>query len=385
MIIPDGMSDKAFGFDELQTPLQLARTPQMDELAAKGQTGLVRLCRGYPAPESAYTLLSLFGMDAEKVFRGSAAMKFIGEGNQLDPEDVCLYCTFVTEYEQEEMRCLRDLSGELSLQEKEELLIYLKDKLDNDVFQLCAGRENNQYVVWKQGEVKAGTLFPPSVFPEMPLEELIPKGDFTLPLMTLMQNSVQLLKEHPVNSERLSQGKPPVTGLWIWGAAMLPDVSSFEALYGMKPIILTDSFTACGLASCMQAEVSSGGKDYPTMGERTAKALGENDFVILITEQPMLHSFAGDAEAKRLCIEELDETIIGSARKKLEAAGEDYTLLIVPSVTVSVRDKAATADFVPYLLYRSNEGTKQGFCEKTAFAAGNYMTDGRMLMEHMMG
>ncbi len=382
IIVPDGISDCCVADRETVTPMQKADTPCIDGLSSSGIQGLAKICGGSVKPEQSLTLLSLFGADPVKIKYSAPAVRFTGEGNTLDKDDVCLCCAFVTEYESEKQRYLKLLGDDITPEESEELFSCLRSELENDVFRFYKGKEKYDYIVWKKGEPKAGTLYSPDEFERLTLDELLPKGDFIFPLQRLMQKSVDIFAEHPINKERVERGKPAIAGIWIWDESVLPDVISFRQMFGIEPVIITDSYSAAGAARCLSVPVELIRGGLSEMAEAASEVLEKNDAAVVVTDRAALCSLSGDEQKKISCIEEIDRELIGSILKK---TFEELSVLIVPSFTVSVKKQEATADFVPYMIYidgaHCNSGSKTGFSEKTAFAAGDYMSGGRELME----
>ena len=69
VLVGDGMSDYRMKALKYRTPLQAARTPNMDWLAAHGRMGLAStIPKGLP-PGSDVANLSIFGYDPARYFR----------------------------------------------------------------------------------------------------------------------------------------------------------------------------------------------------------------------------------------------------------------------------------------------------------------------------
>jgi 2,3-bisphosphoglycerate-independent phosphoglycerate mutase len=70
----DGMAD--YPISELQgrTPLQAAKTPNLDQMAKRGILGLVRTVPPGMAPGSDVANLSIFGYDPTRYFTGRAPL-----------------------------------------------------------------------------------------------------------------------------------------------------------------------------------------------------------------------------------------------------------------------------------------------------------------------
>lgn len=75
VLLGDGMAD--YPVPELggKTPLQAARKPNMDFLAAKGETGLVSTIPQTLPPGSDVANLSVLGYDPEKYYTGRSPLE----------------------------------------------------------------------------------------------------------------------------------------------------------------------------------------------------------------------------------------------------------------------------------------------------------------------
>jgi 2,3-bisphosphoglycerate-independent phosphoglycerate mutase len=119
IVIPDGCADEPQEALGGKTPLQAARTPNMDRVA---QAGVVGRSNNVPAaltPASDVATLSLFGYDPLQVYTGRAPLETAAMGIALGPNDWAVRCNLVT-VENEEMRDFT--AGHVESHEARELL-----------------------------------------------------------------------------------------------------------------------------------------------------------------------------------------------------------------------------------------------------------------------
>ena len=50
---------------------------------------------------------------------------------------------------------------------------------------------------------------------------------------------VRLVRDHPVNLDRLARGKPPANAIWLWGQGNAPSLPKFRVVHGLKGAILS--------------------------------------------------------------------------------------------------------------------------------------------------
>ena len=92
----DGMGDLPIAELGNKTPLEAAKTPNMDFLAKNGKTGLMYTVRKGVAPESDVAVISLLGYDPFKYSTGRGIIEAVGAGINVKDGDLALRCNFAT-------------------------------------------------------------------------------------------------------------------------------------------------------------------------------------------------------------------------------------------------------------------------------------------------
>ncbi|NTV43571.1 MAG: phosphoglycerate mutase, partial [Syntrophobacteraceae bacterium] len=95
ILVGDGMGD--YPLDELdgKTPLEVARTPNMDWLMCNGRAGMVRTIPESMEPGSDVANMSLLGYDPLKYHTGRAPLEAASMGIRLKPDEVAFRCNLV--------------------------------------------------------------------------------------------------------------------------------------------------------------------------------------------------------------------------------------------------------------------------------------------------
>ena len=85
-------------------------------------------------------------------------------------------------------------------------------------------------------------------------------------------------------------------------------------------------------------------------------------------------------------IEYLDSRVIAPVKAAMEAAGEDFRMLILPDHPTPIRVRTHTAEPVPYILYDSTAQRKAiaRYTEAEAKATGKFEPMGHVLMERFL-
>src|SRR6185369_12303622 len=92
----DGMGDDPIADLGGKTPLEAARTPNLDRMASRGILGLTRTIPQGVAPASVAGSMALLGYDPARYDGGCAAIEAVSLGVPLAPEDIAFSCNLVT-------------------------------------------------------------------------------------------------------------------------------------------------------------------------------------------------------------------------------------------------------------------------------------------------
>ncbi len=398
VILCDGMADRPVPELGGKTPMSAACKPNMEALAKKGEVGLVKTVGDGLKPGSDVANLSVIGYDPKLYYTGRSPLEAASIGIELKDDDVTLRCNLVTLSDEEnyEDRTMVDYcAGDISSDEAAVLIKYIDEKLGNDKFRFYNGVSYRHCLVWAKGEPDPGILTPPHDITGRKITEYIPKGDYTAELYELMKKSYELLKEHPVNLKRISEGKRPANSIWLWGEGMKPRLDSFYKKFGIKGSMISAVDLLKGIGKCAEMSVCNveGATGYiDTNFEGKAQAAIEEfkkgqDFVYVHIEAPDECGHRAEIENKKKSIELIDKYIIGPVAEYLRESGEDFSVMILPDHPTPIEIKTHTSDPVPYLIYRSNNERDSGieiFDEANAAKTGIFKDPGYMLMNDFL-
>ena len=233
VILGDGMADRPI--EELggMTPLEYAKTPQMDALAAAGEIGMVHTIPEGMSPGSDTANLSVLGYDPKIYYSGRSPLEALSIGVDMKPTDVSLRCNIVTLSQEEEnyedKKILDHSSGEISTEEAAALIEAVKKELETDLYKFYVGTSYRHLLIWDQGRVV--NLTPPHDVLGQTVGRHLPE-DTTL--REMMKKSYGILADHPINTERKKKGLNPANSCWFWGAGTRPALTSFREKTGLK-------------------------------------------------------------------------------------------------------------------------------------------------------
>ena len=394
VILCDGMADEPLDMLGGKTPVEAARTENIDRLAKDAEIGMARTVPEGMAPGSDTANLSVIGYDPEKYYSGRSPLEALSIGAKMGDEDVSFRCNLVTLSEDEENyedRVIIDhSSGEISTEEAAELLNALKTVLKREGYTFYAGTSYRHLLIWKGG--KTVELTAPHDILTKRVGEYLPEDEV---LREMMVRSYDILKDHPINKKRRAEGKNPANSAWFWGAGTRPALTSFEEKNGVKGAMISAVDLLKGIAVGagmynITVEGANGGlhTNYSGKADAAVKALTEDgyDFVYVHIEAPDEMGHQGNAEDKIKAIEYIDEKIIGPVAQALRDAGADFRMLVLPDHPTPIRVRTHTSDPVPYLLYDSTKKVKgtDVYSERAGRESGRYIEEGHRLMEYFI-
>lgn len=396
VMLCDGMADLPFEALDNKTPMEKANKPCMDSLAKHSEIGLVKTVQDGMKPGSDVANLAVLGYDAKKYYSGRSPLEAASIGIDLKKTDVTFRCNLVTlsdEAEYSDKTMVDYCADDISSAEAKILIEYIQEKLGNDEFSYYAGVSYRHCLVWNNGIVEGHNLTPPHDITDRPIKDYIPQGDNVDKLYDMMKKSYELLKDHPVNLERIKRGKRPANSIWLWGEGTKPALDSFEEKFNKKGSMISAVDLLKGIAICanMNSVDVDGATGYidTNFDGKCQAAIDEfrrgQDLVYIHVEAPDECGHRGEAENKVRAIELIDEKILSPVVEFLRSY-DDFAVLICPDHPTPLCIKTHSSDPVPYLIYSSKE-EKNGadiFTEATAKACGNYIREGYTMMEYFL-
>ena len=393
VILGDGMADEPIDALGGKSPLACAETPVMDELASKGEMGMVQNVPAGMAPGSDVANLSVLGYDPAVCYSGRSPLEALSVGVAMEPTDIVLRCNIVTLTEEEpyaKKTILDHSSGEISTADADILMDAIREAFNSDEFQYYTGTSYRHITIWKNGTMPQ--LEPPHDHLTHVIGSYLPQET---KLRAMMEKSFDILNTHPLNLERAAKGKNKANSLWFWGAGTKPSLQNFTEKTGLKGAMVSAVDLLKGIAvgagmKVYQVPGATGSIDTNFEGKAQAAidALTKDgcDFVYVHVEAPDEMGHQGLLKEKIQSIEYLDRRLIAPVKKAMEDAGEDFRMLVLPDHPTPIRLRTHTGDPVPYLLYDSTRQRKsiQKYTEAEAEATGNFEPNGYRLIQRLL-
>lgn len=391
----DGMADYPVETLGGKTPMAVAKKPNIDRLAQTAEVGLCKTVAEGLKPGSDVANLSVLGYDPKICYTGRSPLEAASIGIDLQPTDVALRCNLVTLSTEEnytEKTMVDYCAGDISTAEATELIAYIQQELGKAPYSFYAGVSYRHCLVVENGTTELGGMTPPHDISGKVVGPYLSKHPNAAPLLSLMQRSYELLKNHPVNQKRVSEGKRPANSIWLWGEGRRPQLEDFYQKNGVHGGIVSAVDLLKGIGKCANMQVPEvlGATGYLdsdfTAKKNAAISLFESgcDLVYVHMEAPDECGHRGEVENKVRAIEIIDNQVVKPLLEYLK--GTPHRVLVMPDHPTPLSLKTHVSDPVPYLIYDSTSPQKGVFSltEETAAIAGLTVPHGSDIMNRLL-
>jgi 2,3-bisphosphoglycerate-independent phosphoglycerate mutase len=396
VVLFDGMSDYPVPMFDGKTPMMLANKPNLDKMARYGVAGLVKTVPDGFKPGSDVANLGVLGYDVRTCYTGRSPLEAASIGIDLKDTDVTLRCNLVTlseEAEYSEKTMIDYSAGDISSAEAAEIIKTVQEHFGNDIFTFYAGVSYRHCLVWNNGTIELGNMTPPHDIANRVIGEYLSTADMATELIRMMRESYELLKDHPVNVKRISEGKRPANSIWLWGEGTKPRLELFKDLYALDGSIISAVDLLRGIGKCAgmsapEVEGATGYLDTNFTGKYQA-AVDElksgKDFVYIHVEAPDECGHRNEPENKVRAIELIDELILGPLIAELEKF-DDYAIMALPDHPTPIVTQTHAPDPVPFAIYRKGDNSQgiDTLNEETAKQTGIFYESGRELFNRFI-
>ncbi|MFV0420416.1 MAG: cofactor-independent phosphoglycerate mutase [Dysgonomonas sp.] len=367
IILGDGMADEPIAALGNKTPLQVAKKPYIDMLAAKGKSGELDTIPAGFKPGSEIANLSVLGYDVPKVFEGRGSLEAASMGIDILPDEMAMRCNLICI---EDGKIKNHSAGHISSGEAAELIRFLDKELNDGKVSFYPGVSYRHLLKLKNGDKRLDCTAPHDVtgvpFKDVLIKAEAPEAQETADYLNkLVIRSQELLKDHPVNKKRIAEGKDPANSIWPWSPGYRPQMQTLQELFGIKGgsvISAVDLIMGIGVYAGLKlihVEGATGLYDtnYEGKAEAAIEALKNDDFVYLHIEASDEAGHEGDYELKTKTIEYLDNRIVRPIYEATKDWKEPITIAILPDHPTPCALKTHTNKPIPFIIYRSNGGS----------------------------
>jgi len=353
LILPDGAADEPVEQLGGRTPLEAARTPNIDSLAATGRVGRVVTVPDGFSPGSDVATMSLFGYDPRVDHTGRAPLEAAAQGIPVPPGQTIFRCNLVTIAE----GLMADFTaGHISSTEGASLIDALNGAMGNNDCRFHRGVSYRNLLVARLPSGADLKTVPPHDIPDRPIRSHLPRGRGSEFVRQIMDQAEAVLRTHEVNAVRRDMGENPATNIWLWGQGLPGRLQPFRERFGVSAVTIAAVDLIRGIARSAGIDVlnvpgATGylDTDYAAKGRAAIDALNHNDLVIVHIEAPDEAGHQGDAAAKVQSLERIDEHIVGPLLESLRTRGS-WRMLIAPDHPTPVNTRIHSSVPPPFCL-----------------------------------
>jgi 2,3-bisphosphoglycerate-independent phosphoglycerate mutase len=356
--------------------MDVARTPNMDELASRGEVGLTQNTPIGMSPGSDVANLSIFGYNPEIYYTGRAPIEAVSQGLEIGKNDIVFRVNFVTI----EDGFMKDFTADHILSEVAKRNIkLLNDNLGESFPQVTfyPGVSYRNLMVLRECRSSFETTPPHDIIGKK-IDSYGPKGDLAEMIESIMIESQKILRDTDDKSSMV----------WLWGEGTKVSLPSFSEQTGLAAGVITavDLLKGIGLSSGMRFIDVPGvtgfiDTNFKGKGQYCLEALKKLDVVFLHVEAADEAGHMGDARLKVEAIEKMDKEVLGTIIDNNPF--EDLSILILPDHPTPVETRTHSIDLVPYLIYRTKGVQNKSdllFNEKNAALSGKVVSNGHQLL-----
>ena len=390
ILLGDGMAD--YPVPELggKTPLEYARTPNMDRMAAQGVLGLIDTIPRGIKPGSDVANLTVLGYDAVAFQCGRGPLEAANMGIALAPDDVAFRCNLVTLGTGSDPVMEDFTAGHISSAEAAVLIRDLHRELGSAAFEFYPGVGYRHLMIWRNGQAAMQTT-PPHDITGHPTQAYLPQGEGAGDVNRLMDAAKEVLGRHPLNRERTGQGKKPANAIWLWGQGRAPQMTKITEKYGIQGGVISavDLLNGIGIYAGLEVirvEGATGYTDtnYVGKAQSALKILERKDFVFVHVEAPDEMGHEGNVQGKIKAIEDFDEKVVGTVMRHVEDLGPLRVMALSDHPT-PICLKTHAADPSPFAVWSSlpgeNLNRKAPYGETNAKNSGIFISPGTGLID----
>ena len=359
ILVGDGMSDYPIPDLGNKTPLEIAKIPNINEIAKKGMVGLVKTVPRGMKPASDIANLSILGYDPKAYYTGRGPLEAANIGVEVLDGEVAFRCNLITTNNDK----MADYSaGHISEKESGILMRFLDEKLGTDKIKFYHGKSYRNLTIIKTrsredvSDLMHSACTPPHDITGKNISKHLPKGKAADLLIKLMQDSRGLLEKHEINKVRVDLKENPANMIWLWGQGTNPNMPTFKGMFGLDGAVISAVDLVNGIGKLIGLEIinvpgATGYYDtnYQGKGEYAVNALKKKDFVFVHVEAPDEAGHNGDVRAKITAIENFDKYVVGAVWKFLKDT-DDYRIMVLADHATPVSIRTHVSDPAPFVM-----------------------------------
>jgi 2,3-bisphosphoglycerate-independent phosphoglycerate mutase len=391
VLVGDGMADYPLPQLQDKTPLEAAKTPNMDYIARTGQVGWAKTIPDRMAPASDVANLSILGYEPAKFYSGRAPLEAANMKVTIKPDEIAFRCNLVT-YGNNKM--LDYSAGHIPEGEARILIEDLNKHMGTDTLQFFPGVSYRHLMVTKDlnPSLLKVKCIPPHDITGQNIHKHLPSGKNAKFLIGLMNKAAKFLESHEINKVRVDLGENPANLIWLWGQGKRPTMPSFAEKYGLTGSVISAVDLIKGIGVIIGLEPinvpgATGYYDTNYLGKAKygIESLEKKDFLFVHVEAPDEAGHNGDLRAKITAIERFDSQVVGTILKHLKGR-EDFRILVLSDHYTPIPIRTHTSEPVFFAICGSGVAKDEicTFSEAAAKKSNLNFSQGWRLMDYLI-
>jgi 2,3-bisphosphoglycerate-independent phosphoglycerate mutase len=313
LIVMDGLGDLATKQTNYLTPLEAARTPNLDELSKDSAQGrMIPVAPGI-TPGSGPGHLGLFGYDPLEFEVGRGVIEALGLGLELKAGDVAARANFCTLDSKGIVTDRR--AGRIPTEKCAELCAVLSNrikKIGATQIIIRPGKEHRFVVIFRGSKLEGPLTDSDPNREGLRLAAVKPHNAKS----AKQQKAAKVVADFYKAALPLLKGRQPANGFLMRGIAHQPEIPTFEERYRLRPAALAVYPMYKGLAQLVGMRKIEGPQTIREQFERYIAEHANYDYFFIHYKYTDKHGEDGNCEAKRKAIEELDAALPVLLQKK---------------------------------------------------------------------
>ncbi len=413
LVILDGAADRPVSLLQHKTPLEIARTPNLDWIAKKGRSCLVNVLPNNRIPQSHTGVLSLLGYDLMSKGIARGPIEALGYYSEVPDGALCARCNFASLVNGriKNRRVCRDIS-----QNEADILarhvvesVKLEDNLEFQLSSISTYRlalviyPGNRELSYQISNTDPGY--------SVNADYSIPQRDkmfdvvwakalddsdasqFSVNVINdFTRQSHRVLSKHSLNRSRIENGKLPANFIISRDFGIgLPAFEKISEKYALSSLFIYELPIELGLAKLLDMEYvkapvdSCGNIDYNCLVRVMFSGIKKYDLVVCHVKGPDEPGHDGDWKAKVDILEKIDDLFFSSIRTSFNFSKDVIVVTSDHATPWSIGTH--TADKVPVMIAGQNifPDGHQSFSEKACLSGELGLSQANQIIPYIMG
>ncbi|MDR3223782.1 MAG: 2,3-bisphosphoglycerate-independent phosphoglycerate mutase [Methanobrevibacter sp.] len=362
ILVIDGLGDRPVEELSNQTPLQKAKTPNLDKMAENGINGIMDSIAPGIRPGSDTAHIAILGYDPYTVYTGRGPFEASGVGLDIKAGDVAFRCNFSTVNDdfivtdRRAGRIKKDTSplieklNKMTIESYEDIEIIFKESTGHRAVLVLRGDGLSDEI--SDGDPKIVGKPPKTIYPTSNSPDAEKTADL---LNKIIKESYKILKNHPLNLNRIKNNEPPANIIIPRGVGLVPEVEELNKKYGINSACIAETGLIMGIArfagmDIIEVEGSTGSVDtnLDNFIDTILNTVNNtnHDFLLVNIKGADESGHDGNAKEKMEFIEKIDDVVFSKISQL-----QDIVTIVTADHSTPITVKDHSADPVPILIY----------------------------------